>query len=326
MLKILVLIDVWFPFVGGAQIQIKNLKNILEGNYNCRFFVLHSPSTNRIIRFLWTFWVVSQTILLHSRHHFDLIHAHAYWSGIPGKILSKVLGIPIVFTVHGSNLLDLGVKTPRAFLEKIILTKIKYDQVISVSSNLLQYKNVNKNITVIFNGVDVELFDKAKIKKEKPFKILFVGRDDPVKGLRFLKKAMIRVKEKFPQSRLKIITSGVDYQDLIKEYKSSHVFVLPSLSEGQPLTLLEAWAAKLPVIVTPVGENPKMVKEGYNGYLVEPKNSKTLAQVILKVLSNKNRDLIGERGYKLVKEDCTWQECAQKTYEVYQRVLSKNEG
>lgn len=320
-MKILILIDAWFPFVGGGQMQVKNLRKILEKDFDCQFFILHSPSSHILVRFLWTFWVIPQAIYLNFKHKFDLIHAQAYWPGVPGKILAKILKIPIVFTVHGSNLLDLGVKTPRAFLEKIILTKIRYDQVISVSSNFLKYKNVNKNITVISNGVNVNAFDKIRVKKEKPFKILFVGRDDPVKGLKFLKQAMRKVNERFSQARLKIITSGVDYQNLIREYKSSHVFVLPSLSEGQPLTLLEAWAAKLPVVVTRVGENPKMVKNNFNGYLVEAEDSQNLAKAIIKVLTDKKRALMGKRGYQLVRDDYTWERCVEKTYKVYKKII-----
>jgi len=321
-MNILVLIDAWFPFTGGAQIQIKNLKEILERKHNCKFVILHSPSANIFIRFLWSFWVIPQAFFLHQKNKFDLIHAHAYWPGVPGKILSWILKIPIIFTVHGSHLLDLKIKSLQSFLEKIILTKIKYDQLISVASNFLKYKNVNKKIVVIPNGVDIEAFDKVKGKKQKPFKILFIGRDHPFKGLAFLKKSMTKVREAFSQARLRIISKGKKGKELIREYKSSHVFVLPSLAEGQPLVLLEAWAAKLPVIVTAVGENPKMVRNGVNGYLVKPKDTNALAKAIVKVLKNKERDLLGKRGYNLVKEKYDWQECAKKTYEVYQKALS----
>lgn len=316
-IKVLVLIDAWFPFVGGAQVQIRNLKRILEKKYQVKYFILHSPSSHILARFLWSFWVVPQAVYLNKKHKFDLIHSHAYWPGIPGKILSLLLQIPVVFTVHGSNLLDLGIKSLRAFLEKMILTRIKYDQVISASSSFLKYENVNKNIKVINNGVDVRPFDKVKIKKAKDFKVLFVGRKDPVKGLEFLKRAMVEVKKQIPQARLRIISGGMGGKALIKEYKSSHVFVLPSLSEGQPLTLLEAWAAKLPVIVTRVGENPRMVKNGINGYLVKSKDIKGLARGIIKVLKDGDRDRMGKEGYRLVREKYTWEEVAEKIFKIY---------
>jgi len=321
-MKILILIDAWFPFVGGAQIQIKNLKQILKRDYNCEYFILHSPSVNILVRFLWSLWIIPQAFFYHRKHHFNLIHAHAYWPGIPGKILSKILNIPIVFTIHGSNLMDLKIKSMRAFLEKIILTKVRYNQMISVSSNFLKYKNVNKNITVIPNGVDVNLFDAIKIPKDKPYKILFVGRNDCVKGLKYLKQAMELVSRKIPQARLKIISSGLSQQELIKEYKSSHLFVLPSLSEGQPLTLLEAWAARLAVVVTSVGDNAQMVENGYNGYIVEPGKVKELTTTIIRILKNPQRDILGERGYQLVKNYYTWSRCAKRTYKIYKQALS----
>jgi len=322
-MKILILIDAWLPFVGGAQIQIQNLKRILEENYDCKYYILHSPSANILIRFLWFFWVIPQAIFLNLKNNFDIIHAHAYWPGIPAKVLSFLLRIPVVFTVHGSNLLDLKAKSPRALLEKFILTRIKYDRVISVASNFLNYQNVNKEIKVIPNGVAIEEFDQIKVKKPKDFQILFVGREDPVKGLKYLKEAFKIVEKEFPQTKLKIISQGWDRIELIKEYKKSHLFVLPSLSEGQPLTLLEAWASKLPVVVTKVGDNPLMVKNGVNGFLVEPKNVQSLADKIIKVLKDNKRELMGEKGYCLVKQKYSWPKCAQKVYNLYKRLISK---
>ncbi|MFC1711800.1 glycosyltransferase family 4 protein [Patescibacteria group bacterium] len=319
MIKVLVLIDAWFPFVGGAQVQIRNLKKVLEKDFKVKYYILHSPSANVLIRFLWSFWVIPQAIILNRKEKFDLIHAHAYWPGIPGKIISTLTNLPVVFTVHGSNLLDLNIKSIRYYLEKYILTKIHYNWVISVSSNFKNYSNINKNISIIPNGVSIHEFNKVKVKKSMPFKILFVGRDDSVKGLIYLKQAMKLVKQEIPQARLAIIQKVFSRELLIREYKSSHVFVLPSLSEGQPLTLLEAWAAKLPVVVTKVGENPNMVKNGVNGYLVSPASSKDLSKAILTVLKGKNRKKLGENGFNYVSKNLTWQRCAQKTYEVYKK-------
>jgi glycosyltransferase involved in cell wall biosynthesis len=322
--KVLLLIDAWFPFMGGAQIQIKNLKQVLEKNYNIEYFILHSPSSNILVRFFWPFWVIPQALFLHLREKFDLIHAHAYWPGIPGKILSFLLGLPVVFTVHGSNLMDLGSKSVLYLLEKFILTKIKYNWVITVSYSFKKYFNVNKNIKVIPNGVNVKKFAKVKVKKAVPFKVLFVGRNDPVKGLKYLKQAMVLVKKQVPKARLVVIQNGKTEVSLIKEYKKSHLFCLPSLSEGQPLTLLEAWAAKLPVVVTDVGDNSRFVMSGVNGWLVKPGDAKDLAVKIVKVLKDKNRSRMGEAGFKLVKDNYSWKETARKTYEVYKKIIKNS--
>jgi glycosyltransferase involved in cell wall biosynthesis len=323
-MKVLLLIDAWFPFVGGAQVQIKNLQNILASKYSCSYKILHSSSVNIFMRFLWAFWVIPQAYIMHRRYRFDIIHCHAYWAGIPGRILGIILNLPVVFTVHGSNLMDIKSHSLKALLEKIILTKIHYDAIISVSSNFLNYPNVNKNIFIIPNGVSTELFDKIRISKAPPYKIIFVGRNDPIKGLKYLQAAMKLVDLKIPQAKLVVITSSYDEKELIKEYKSSHLFVLPSLSEGQPLTLLEAWAAKLPVIVTAVGENPKMIRHGYNGYMVKPTSIQELASTIIKALKDYPKSCtLGERGYDLVKTNYSWTMVARRTYEIYQFAVKK---
>lgn len=352
-MNILILIDAWYPFVGGAQVQIKNLTKILKKNYGIKYYILHSPSANILLRFLWCFWVIPQAIWLNKKYQFDLIHAHAYWPGIPGKILSKILNIPIVFTVHGSNLLDLQKISILYLLERFILCKIKYDWVISVSTDFLKYKNVNKYIYVIPNGVDVNKFNilKKDIKNNlstinnKQLTILFVGRVEEIKGVKYLIKAYRQITKQYTNVRLTIIGDGSQkqrliqltqqlgisdkitwknikkYKDLIKEYKKSDIFVLPSLSEGQPITLLEAWAAKLTVVVTSVGENPRMVKEGINGYLVKHGDVKDLAKGLTKAIENKNRKKLGKNGFNLVKNKYTWKNCAKKTYEVYKKVI-----
>lgn len=347
-MKILVLIDAWFPFFGGAQIQIKNLQKILEKKYYLKFFILHSPSSKILIRFLWSLWVIPQAIILHLKEHFDLIHAHAYWPGVSAKIISLLIKIPLVFTIHGSNLMDIKEKSLKAFLERIILTKIKYDKVISVSANFLKYKNVNKNIVVIPNGVDVNFFKKNLPKKKKHsriLKILYIGRLEKIKGVDYLIVAFAKAFKKIKNINLTIIGEGkekgklkkqvkelkiiekvifkknMDLRKLINEYFQADVFVLPSLAEGQPLTLLEAWAAKLPLVATSVGDNSLLVENGINGYLAKPADSNDLADKIIKILKDKKRKKLGFNGFQLVQKNFTWEKCAQKTYQVYLQLL-----
>ena len=64
-------------------------------------------------------------------------------------------------------------------------------------------------------------------------------------------------------------------------------FVLPSLSEGLPLTILEAMSAKTPIVATTVGGIPEVLQNGQGGLLVEPKNPKSLADAILKIRNNR---------------------------------------
>lgn len=349
-LRITVLIDAWFPFYGGGQVHVRETVRILRKKYNCNIVIFHGFSPILLLRIIWNFFVIIQVLLVHIRKPFDLIHAHAYSAGISGKILSSILKIPVVFTVHGANNLDLKRKGLKSWLEKLILTKIKYDCEISVSSSFLEHKNVNKNIKVIGNGVNLEKFQAAGGKRSNlatcslrlVAKLLFVGRLEKVKGIDVLLKALAKIKNKLPEFELKIVGEGnlrkeleelmhrldlckqVKFlgrktgRGLVEEYQKADLFILPSLSEGQPLTLLEAWAVKLPVLVTRVGDNPKMVKEGKNGFLVKAGNVQDLGYGLQKAFRMREKwKEIGERGYKLVCKNYTWQETAKKIYKVY---------
>ena len=109
---------------------------------------------------------------------------------------------------------------------------------------------------------------------------------------------------------------------LIKLYKSSHLFILPSIYEGQPLTLLEAWAAKLPVIVTKTGDCQYLVKNGQNGFLINDSNGlREITEAIKKAIKNKNLGKLGQNGYNFVKANFSWEKSADKTFKLYKDLI-----
>lgn len=334
-------------------------------NNNLRIFRIGSKCQPYFYnRLNWCEQVIKSIKKRHKHKNYHLIHAHANLPGLPGKILSKMLKIPVVFTVHGSGLNVIkemygsGLKSSILYVtEKFLQTKIRYDAEITVDSSLLKLNNINKNIKVIPNGVDVEKYDSIEINKttkdnsnnnankdstnNKKFKIIYVGRLHPQKGLTYLLDALSIIKDKLQNLEVHIIGSGeletelkeksaklnlnkiikfrgkIYGNELIKEYKSAQLFVLPSLYEGQPLTLLEAWASKLPVIVTDVGGNSDFVKNKINGYIIPPKNSRILAQTLLKAVRCKELKIMGEKGYNLVKNNYSWNKMTHKTFKVY---------
>lgn len=371
------LIDVWTPVYGGGKVHVWELsKNLVEkhncivdiytrkliddsgvvydkdeSHFNSRLNVYRvgypTKYSSFIGRFLYTLLTPFRL-----KKEYDLIHAHAYYAAYPAKILHFLRGKPVLFTVHGIALqargeMDSGFMSDiKSFMERITLFNLKYDCEISVDSSILKYKNVNKSIEIIPNGVDVDKFDKIKTEKTDKFKILYVGRLHPQKGLKYLIRAAKKIIQNNPEVEFHLIGSGSleqelrrevketglsDYfkfkgevfnEDLIREYKSSHLFVLPSIYEGQPLTLLEAWAARLPVVATDVGGNRDFIRDGVNGYLVEARNPGKLGEAITKAMGNKKLDEMGLRGYKLVKEKYTWDKVAEKTYRLYREILS----
>lgn len=333
-IHIAVIIDSWFPgpnrvgVVGGGQVHIKEVTRRIQAKYSATFSLFFPGNKLLLYRIFWPVIALFRIIQLHKRHPIQIIHSHSVVAAIVGKIASMLTNIPQIHTVHGSHLLDLHSSSPFAWIQQRILTQTHYKAQISVSQSFLKYKNVNTAPIIIPNGVDVSDFDAVNVEKNQDPTIIWVGRNHPAKGLSYLREAIAKVRKKYPNLKSRFVTGGqLTGTALIKAYKRAHMFVLPSLAEGQPITLLEAWAAKLPVIATAVGDNPVMIKSGENGYLVEPASANQLAQAIQKILRARTADAkMGETGYHMVKKNYTWDKTAAKTWKVYQAVLKNNQS
>jgi glycosyltransferase involved in cell wall biosynthesis len=102
------------------------------------------------------------------------------------------------------------------------------------------------------------------------------------------------------------------------------IFVLPSLNEGLPMTILEAMAASKPVIATRVGAIPSVIKDGENGLLVDPKDSEGLRNAIASLLSDpERRRRMGDQAHAWVGRNYTSEAMALKYREMYEEVLGK---
>ncbi len=370
------LIDVWTPVYGGGKAHVWELSKKLVENHSCTVDIYTRKLTddsgkiydkdesyldgrlnvyrlgiptkyNSILGRL--LYIILTSLQL--RRNYDLYHAHAYYAAYPAKIIRFFKKKPLFFTVHGVALearqeMDSGIISRiKSFMEGAILFKMRYDCEISVDSSIKKYRNVNKRIEIIPNGVDVNKFDRFKTRKADKFKILYVGRLHHQKGLKYLIHGAEKIVEVNPEVEFHLIGSGqideelredveergltkyfkfrgeIFNEDLIQEYKSSHLFVLPSIYEGQPLTLLEAWAAKLPVIVTDVGGNRDFIKEGVNGFLVEPRRPYKLSEKIISAMKNRELDKVGVEGYNVVKKNYSWDKVAEKTHNLYTKFL-----
>ncbi|MDR3583410.1 MAG: glycosyltransferase family 4 protein [Candidatus Pacebacteria bacterium] len=381
-MRIAMISEVWEPIWGGGQAHVLELSKKLVANHGCEIdiFTMNFLDENgnsqpkiselkngkiRIIRtgkirsfnfrdrIFWMFELVRAVKKNHRERKYDVIHAHANLPGIPGKILSELLKIPVIYTVHGSgveSMYSMYGKNIKSFimlqLEDFLHRKIKYSKEISVDRRILKSKNRNKNVSVISNGVDMEKYDSISWPEVNVFKIIFVGRLHTQKGIDYLLDAINKIKKKLPLTcELHIIGDGelkhhlenkikkygiekivklrgkISGMKLVNEYKSSQLFILPSLFEGQPLTLLEAWASRLPVIVTDVGDNKFFVQDGVNGYIIPPQDTDILSQQILEAMKNPNLKELGENGYALVKEKYNWENVAKKTYGIYTQII-----
>ena len=181
-LTVIFLVDAWFPFIGGGQVYARELKHSLEIFFNCTVRLYYPPRPHILVRAFWSLYVPFQILIDSLTSKVNVIHSQGYNSGLAGMLSAWLIKVPIVHTVHGSNLLDLGSSSIKTLMERILLTRLPYNAQISVTRSFLKYKNNAKKVIYIPNGVDVQAFDEVQTKKSSSPRVLWVGRDDFVKG------------------------------------------------------------------------------------------------------------------------------------------------
>ena len=223
----------------------------------------------------------------------DVIHAHyAYPDGLAAVHYGQGVDRPVVITVHGHDMKDLSLNPQWRPLVAEALGRAA--AVIAVSgelARLVEELGVSRDrIKQIPNGVDCTLFKLRPNKQpgQGGWKILYVGRYDPAKGIGVLLDAAARLcaaghdiqvtlvggsastgrGESFRRqaSELKLqdrvrFLDEVPSAELPRHMGEADLFVLPSFSEGLPLVLVEALASGLPVVVTPCGGPEEVVRE-----------------------------------------------------------------
>src|SRR5581483_5642969 len=91
---------------------------------------------------------------------------------------------------------------------------------------------------------------------------------------------LIELKKQAKGKKIKF-TGKLTGGKLSQEFKKADLLIMPSRVEGMPLRLLEAWAAKLPVVATKVGDNEVYLKDGQNGFLADV-DAKSINQAIVR--------------------------------------------
>ncbi|MBE9575075.1 MAG: glycosyltransferase family 4 protein, partial [Proteobacteria bacterium] len=265
-----------------------------------------------------------------------IVHTHTYKAGILGCWAAKLAGVPvIVHTPHGH--VFFGHFSPLVTRFFMIIEKTTasiIDHMVALSEGerkdyiAFSVSKPDKMVT-IHSGVDVTRFMKAQVNIEEKrtslglnTKGLVVGTIGwllPIKGPLYLLKAMEVIWQTNPEIHLVYVGKG----DLEEEVRSEvsrtgvsekvtflgwrddipeimqvlDIFVLPSLNEGMGRVLVEAMAAGKPIVASNVGGIPDLVKDGQNGFLVKPGDSKSLSFAIKKLLDDKKmREEMGKKG------------------------------
>jgi len=109
-------------------------------------------------------------------------------------------------------------------------------------------------------------------------------------------------------------------------FEKASVVVLPYIAGTQNSIILIAGAFKKPVVATDVGNFSEMVENGKTGFIIPPKDVNALAQAIIRLLPNDElRREMGENACRMVRENFSWGDIAQKTLEVYKEAIKVRE-
>jgi len=240
----------------------------------------------------------------------DIIHLHEF------SLHSLKSNKPIISTYHGSTWgRFITLKSYSAFISGI-MEKIRYrlsDINIVVSRESQRWL---PNSIYIPNGVDPRKFRPLKRKKKESdskIKIIWRGRYVAYKGYPII----CKLKKIFHV----VETPIVPYSKLVEIYNMADVFVLPTLYEGMPMTVLEAMACGLPVVAYNVGGLPDCVFDDINGYLVKPGDLKDLVEKIK--LAYENRERLGKNGRLLVEKIFNINYVAKRYIELYESMLRR---
>jgi glycosyltransferase involved in cell wall biosynthesis len=281
-------------------------------------------------------------------HDIDIIHTHGYKADLYGYVAARREGKPIVATCH--NWLAGGAMLAAYnFLDRVALKHFDAVGAVSqtIAEKLLSLGVRRERITVIPNGIDVHAFDAppaAQVRKEQVIGI--VARLDLQKGFEYLLNAIAALRPSFPEVRLLIVGEGPDrarieemvsrknldgmvtiagqQTDMPGVYAAIDIFVLPSLNEGLPMTLLEAMAASKPVVATRVGAVPTVITNGETGLLVEPADGAGLTKALSQLLADPElRRRLAQKARAHVEQDYTAAAMARKYLAMYRDVLTR---
>lgn len=239
-------------------------------------------------------------------------------SNISTFLVKCALKIPSYIGAQGLSWIDfyslLGVDT-----EKLVLVRnwIPHDYSVVTAPKEVAH---NQTLTFVYVGwlvVEkgiIELLDAIdSLYSSFDFKLIFVG-GGTLDGL---------VNERIRNNKMtsRIMSLGWQNNEEVKNALScSHVFVLPSYSEGFPNALLEAMAMGLPAICSDVGAISDSLHNDVNGYLIPPKNSRSLASAMEKYLLNKEFvKLHSQATLNIISLNHDWEQNCKKLFEAFER-------
>jgi glycosyltransferase involved in cell wall biosynthesis len=306
----------------------------------------------RVLRCLGLFLSIARS------EHFDLIHTNGYFADIIGIPVSRILGIPTMATCHGFINNDAKLR----FYNKLDLFALRFsNRILCVSGelkDLLIRSGVSSlRVRELRNAIEVErdqVYFQAMRQKTRHFfgvredEILlgFCGRLSKEKGIQHLVEAgstllmmglpikilLIGDGPERPKIESLITASDLRNRCILNGFSEKvldllpaiDVFVLPSLTEGMPMALLEAMGQGIPVVASAVGEIPAVVRQNENGILVKPGRSEEIVSAVRRIIENRKlRERLSNKAFETISNQFGLKPWVQEIEKHYSELINQ---
>ena len=311
------------------------------------------PSGGSIARLTFSVWLRPKVRDILARERFDIVHLHEPLMPVLPLFVLQAAEAPKVGTFHAF----FGRFRNYGWSHRVLRRwERRLDARIAVSTAARQYASrfFPGDYHIIPNGIDVDHFSKAQMPipelDDGKLNILFVGRLEKRKGLKYLLEAYGKVKWDFPNTRLLVVGPGnpdkdcyrilserglqdvvflgrVPYADLPRYYHSAAICCAPATGrESFGIVLLEAMAAAKPIVASRIEGYSGVLSHGEQGLAVPPKDSTALADALALLIRNPDlRSQLGARGRESA-DRYRWDRIAGEVIDFYKGVLGTSNG
>lgn len=259
----------------------------------------------------------------------DVFHIHvadrrSFYRKLAYFEQAQLTGIPVVVHIHGAVFEEFYDAHPanatavRRMFSTAAMVMVLHQKIYDKS---VVWSGSASNVEILYNPVEIDAFDPPVVRNSaQPLTVLMMGEVGERKGAFDLVEAIPTVRAAVPDVRFRFAGNGeterlqaradelglTDCVDVmgwtagkakIAAFQTSDVYCLPSYAENLPVSVLEAMAARLPVVGTPVAGTPEEIIEGETGFMVNPGDRDAIADRLIRLLTDSDlRDRMGAAG------------------------------